>query len=128
MSLDNWISSGIGVDGDSGSWLFDYDDDSVYGMVWGRDQPWSNPISLFSPIEDMLTDIKELMGAEMICLPEYSSSATAIGKGKAKLEAQEGHATPSDILQSAPIKIDAKTREVVYEGSYTGGQSSKEES
>lgn len=122
MSLDSWISSGIGVDGDSGSWLFDFYDDRVYGMVWGRDQPWSNPISLFSPIEDMLTDIKEFMGAEIICLPEYSSSATAIGKGKAKI------ATGDDLPQSAPIKIEAKfpAQEVMYEGSYTGGNSKEE--
>jgi hypothetical protein len=69
MTLKEWIEGGIGVDGDSGAWIIDRNFGYLYGMVWGRDRPTTNPICLFSPIEDIVADIKERTGAEIVCLP-----------------------------------------------------------
>jgi hypothetical protein len=74
LSLLEWIEGGIGVDGDSGAWIIDGHNDALYGMVWGRDQPATNPICLFSSIEDIVEDIKERTGAESAYLPRSRSS------------------------------------------------------
>jgi hypothetical protein len=68
-SLSDWISGGIGVDGDSGAWVTDRTSNALYGIVWGRDRVTSNPITLFSPILDVIADIKEVAGTQAVCLP-----------------------------------------------------------
>jgi len=68
-SLQDWIEGGIGVDGDSGAWIIDQDTNALYGMAWARDRIETEPICLFSPIEDIVADIKEITGAEVVCLP-----------------------------------------------------------
>ncbi|KAH9219508.1 hypothetical protein DL95DRAFT_483673 [Leptodontidium sp. 2 PMI_412] len=68
-SINSWILGGIGVDGDSGSWIINQENGSLYGMVWGRHGPLANPICLFTPMEHIIADIKERAEAENVCLP-----------------------------------------------------------
>lgn len=83
-SLNDWITGGIGVDGDSGSWIIDRDSGALYGMVWGRDQVRKNPICLFSPIIDIVADIKERTGALNVCLLGEEAIASPLGRPKRK--------------------------------------------
>jgi len=84
-SMKDWIEGGIGVDGDSGAWLIDRETGAVYGMVWGRDRPTTRPICLFSPIRDIVEDIRSMTGALNICLPANELQPSD-RKGKAKQE------------------------------------------
>lgn len=68
-TLKHWVEGGIGVQGDSGSWIIDQESGALYGMVWGRHREKTDPICLFSPILDVIADIKERTGAKTICLP-----------------------------------------------------------
>jgi hypothetical protein len=83
-SLNEWISGGVGVDGDSGSWIIDQDSGALYGMVWGRDRIKTNPICLFSPIVDIAADIKEKTGAKTVCLPGQEAIVPVPRKDKGK--------------------------------------------
>ncbi|KAG0652958.1 hypothetical protein D0Z07_0381 [Hyphodiscus hymeniophilus] len=82
ISLQEWISGGIGVDGDSGSWIIDRDTDALYGMAWGRDR-FTNPVCLFAPIVDIVADIKEKSGATKVCFPGEEVSTPLPSKAKA---------------------------------------------
>jgi hypothetical protein len=83
-TLSDWISGGIGVDGDSGSWLIDRDSGALYWAVWGRDRIKTNPICLFSPITDVVADIKERNGAVTVVLPSDEPIAPLASKARRK--------------------------------------------
>jgi hypothetical protein len=85
-SWKDWIEGGVGVDGDSGSWIIDQDTNALYGMVWGRDRIKTQPICLFSPILEIIEDIKERMGAKVVCLPGQLQSTEVPNKGKGREE------------------------------------------
>lgn len=74
VPLREWKVGGIGVDGDSGAWVVDASSKALYGMVWGRDRVRSNPICLFSPVLDVVADIKERMSAMSVVLPGSDGS------------------------------------------------------
>jgi hypothetical protein len=95
-SMKEWIEGGIGVDGDSGAWIIDQKNGAIYGMVWGRHRAATRPICLFSPIRDIIEDIKEKMKVSTICLPQSVSQSTSTVKGKQKEEfpAQTPSITP----------------------------------
>ena len=81
---NDWITGGIGVDGDSGSWIIDRDSSALYGMVWGRDRVKTNPICLFSPMVDIVADIKERTGELNVCLLGEEAIAPLPSKAKRK--------------------------------------------
>jgi hypothetical protein len=85
-SMKEWIEGGIGVDGDSGAWIIDQNTAAIYGMAWGRHRVTTRPICLFSPIKDIIEDIKEKMKVSTVSLPESSpqSLSTVTGKQKEK--------------------------------------------
>lgn len=93
-SLNEWISGGIGVDGDSGSWIIDRDAGALYGMVWGRDRLRTNPICLFTPIVDIVEDIKERTNAIKVCLPVEEKIAPL----PLKPERNESFSTPTSFV------------------------------
>jgi len=64
-----WVESGIGVDGDSGAWIIDYNTNRLYGMLWGRHGEGAETLTYFTPIVEIIADIKEKMGDVEICLP-----------------------------------------------------------
>ncbi len=72
----DWMEGGIGVDGDSGSWIFG-SDGGIFGMVWGRDRPQTNPITLLTPIEEIKEDIVQRLGAKVIRLPGQKGGPSA---------------------------------------------------
>lgn len=95
FTLQEWIEGGIGVDGDSGSWIIGAGS-VIYGMVWARDRPNTNPITLFTPIEEIIADIKRKAGARHISLPIEAESNLPREKGEQKgdvsnLKHNEGH-------------------------------------
>ena len=79
--LKDWIEGGIGVDGDSGAWIIDTHTGALYGMAWARDGI-SEPICLFSPIHEIVADIKERTGAKTVCLPGHGETPLALDKGE----------------------------------------------
>ncbi|KAG0652871.1 hypothetical protein D0Z07_0396 [Hyphodiscus hymeniophilus] len=56
--LDEWIEGGIGVAGDSGALIVDEETNGVYGMLWGRTGGDSTTQTIFTPMKDLLRDIK----------------------------------------------------------------------
>ncbi|KAL3418507.1 zinc finger protein 585a [Phlyctema vagabunda] len=74
-SVEEWVRGGIGVSGDSGSWILDKSTNAVYGMVWGRDGSGENTKTLFTPIEEIIADIKE-RGVTTVSLPGQSIATT----------------------------------------------------
>jgi hypothetical protein len=85
-SMKEWIEGGIGVDGDSGAWIIDQNTSAIYGMAWGRHRVTTRPICLFSPIKDIIEDIKEKMKVSTVFLPESSPQSISTVKGKQKEE------------------------------------------
>jgi len=71
-SLAEWSEGGMGVDGDSGSWIVREDNNDVMGMLWGRIQndDVADPITLFTPIQDVFDDIIDTIGPKSLCLPQ----------------------------------------------------------
>ncbi|KAL2070495.1 hypothetical protein VTL71DRAFT_13521 [Oculimacula yallundae] len=111
-SLKDWVIGGIGVDGDSGSWVIDRKNQRVYGMVWGRHGPLADPITLFTPINHIIADIRERTGVKDICLPSHSQENMLSKKGKGKevilptvLSVQSD--SQSDYDEKAPISAVA---------------------
>lgn len=64
-SLDEWIKGGIGVEGDSGALIVDEEDDGIYGMLWGRTGDGPATMTIFTPMREILRDIRERTGADM---------------------------------------------------------------
>ena len=83
-SMKDWIEGGIGVDGDSGAWIIGRNNGAVYGMVLGRHRASTRPICLFSPIKDIVEDIKEKLEVLSVCLPQSGDYSSMRGKGKQK--------------------------------------------
>ena len=69
-----WITSGIGVSGDSGAWILDRLTNNVIGQLWGRDCKKTNLgssrsiITYFTPMQDIFEDIKDFTGAAEISI------------------------------------------------------------
>lgn len=78
---ENWISSGIGVDGDSGSWILEKETSNVIGLVWGRNHKEGENndeiFTYFTPILDIFEDIREITGASTISIYKPKSNCLA---------------------------------------------------
>ncbi|KAI8962805.1 hypothetical protein F5Y11DRAFT_177963 [Daldinia sp. FL1419] len=73
-----WISSGIGVEGDSGAGIIDSETNAMIGQLWGRNKYYGpGPRhTFFTPIYDILDDIRERCGEERRPqLPSYRDEA-----------------------------------------------------
>jgi hypothetical protein len=62
--INEWIQGSMGVDGDSGALIIDYVTSDLYGMLWGRIGDGPATVTLFTPIYDILSDIKEQTKSE----------------------------------------------------------------
>jgi hypothetical protein len=78
QSVRKWVTSGIGVPGDSGAWLMRRSDNAVIGLIWARNHNHGSPfeverirLTYITPIVDVLADIRERV-AEQVTLPAYS--------------------------------------------------------
>ena len=65
-TVNDWIEGGIGVDGDSGALIVDAATEAVYGMLWGRHGDGATTVTLFTPMNEILADIKEMTGASTV--------------------------------------------------------------
>lgn len=71
-SLADWSEGGMGVDGDSGSWIVREDNNALMGMLWGRlqNEDVADPIALFTPIQDIFADIIDTIRPTSLDLPQ----------------------------------------------------------
>jgi hypothetical protein len=88
QTLKEWVTGGIGVRGDSGSWLMRYEDNAVIGLVWARNYDHGSPVervrlTYVTPFVDILNDIKEKSGLD-VTLPTYSASELRYDPGQAR--------------------------------------------
>jgi hypothetical protein len=116
-SWEDWIEGGIGVDGDSGSWIINEDTNALYGMVWGRDRPKTQPICLFSPMLDIIEDIKDRTGAKNVCLPGQLQSTEIPNKGKGR-EEQMVSTSPIHTTRSNARYVMVSEQPVYADGIY----------
>ncbi|KAK4125246.1 hypothetical protein N657DRAFT_360689 [Parathielavia appendiculata] len=85
QTLKQWVTSGIGVAGDSGAWLIRRSDNALMGLVWGRNHDCGDPLervrlTYFTPIVDILADIREEYAEDQdVSLPVYSQGDLARG-------------------------------------------------
>lgn len=78
-------------------------------MAWGRDRPYTDPICLFSPIEDIIADIKDRTGAKSVCLlgEEGIDVERAIGRDEtASLTALISAQSPAEGSATRSIEIE----------------------
>jgi hypothetical protein len=77
QTLKQWVTSGIGVPGDSGAWLIRRSDNAVVGLIWGRNYNSGDPaerirLTYFTPIVDILADVEQkYAGEQEVALPVY---------------------------------------------------------
>ncbi|KAK3940545.1 hypothetical protein QBC46DRAFT_260698 [Diplogelasinospora grovesii] len=83
QTLKQWVTSGIGVPGDSGAWLIRRRDNALMGLVWARNHDCGSPLervrlTYFTPIVDILADARERHTEEEVSLPHYSASEISL--------------------------------------------------
>lgn len=77
QTVKQWVTSGIGVPGDSGAWLIQRSNDAVVGLIWGRNHDSGNPFervrfAYFTPIVDILADVEQNHAdGQEVSLPVY---------------------------------------------------------
>ena len=114
----DWIEGGMGVDGDSGSWIIDEHTKALYGMVWGRDRPRTQSLCLFSPMLDIISDIKQRTGATTVCLPGQFETAEVSDKGKRIDEGKAWTAWPRYATRSQSEGIMVSEQPAYADGIY----------
>ncbi|KAI1386008.1 uncharacterized protein F4822DRAFT_438396 [Hypoxylon trugodes] len=75
---NEWIRSGIGVEGDSGAAIVDCESNAIIGQLWGRNKYYGpGPRhTFFTPIFDIFDDIQERCGQEQRArLPQFRDEA-----------------------------------------------------
>lgn len=82
QTLKQWVTSGMGVPGDSGAWLMRRSDNAVIGMIWARNHT-CGPLDLvrlahFTPMVDVFADVQERKAYRAeVSLPAYSAAELA---------------------------------------------------
>ncbi|KAK0671234.1 hypothetical protein QBC41DRAFT_60705 [Cercophora samala] len=111
QTLKQWVTSGIGVPGDSGAWLMRRSDNAVIGLIWGRNHDYGNPLervrlTYFTPMVDILQDVRDNYAVEEeVSLPSYSATDLARGldsqRSAVHLDASRDpwNALASDVIQ-----------------------------
>ncbi|KAK3901168.1 hypothetical protein C8A05DRAFT_16608 [Staphylotrichum tortipilum] len=66
QTVRQWVTSGMGVLGDSGAWLMRRSDNGVMGLIWARNHNQGDPreqervrLTYFTPMVDILAEIRE---------------------------------------------------------------------
>ncbi|KAK4181401.1 hypothetical protein QBC36DRAFT_366921 [Triangularia setosa] len=115
QTLKQWVTSGIGVPGDSGAWLMRRSDNAVIGLIWGRNHDYGDPLervrlTYFTPMVDIFKDVS---------LPSYSATELA--------RASESHCSavhldvsrdPWNALASSAIQQHRHTQENIIRGRF----------
>ncbi len=97
---DDWVTGGMGVTGDSGSFVVEMESgtNAFYGMIWARYPPFGSGerIAHFTPFMDIAADIRErLPTVKDISLPLFSNFSSVINCN----DASAGAPSP---MQDAP--------------------------
>ncbi|KAG4444406.1 hypothetical protein IFR05_000171 [Cadophora sp. M221] len=101
--LQNWVTTGIGVSGDSGAWIVEHGTDSLVGQLWGRDFHERSSgddgeiITYFTPILDIFDDIREFTGAAEISISMKEESDPGDDKDRNRM------VSSSQILPFQPL-------------------------
>ena len=79
QTMKQWVTSGMGVPGDSGAWLMRRSDNAVIGMIWARNHncgPLERVrLAYFTPMVDVFADIREKKAFRVeVSLPVYSAT------------------------------------------------------
>jgi hypothetical protein len=82
-SIREWNEGGMGVDGDSGSWIVREHSNELMGMLWGRyqDDDIEDPITFFTPIHDVFDDIIDAWAQANRIAQEQNPSTSALRAG-----------------------------------------------
>jgi hypothetical protein len=96
--LQDWIEGGIGVDGDSGGLVIDEEDNAVYGMLWGRSGDGPATVTIFTPLMEILRDIRDRVG----------DHASFLGGQQMP---NSGDIDPPDLVESVPITVRISEKE-----------------
>jgi len=59
----------MGVDGDSGAWIFESESWMPIGMIWGRQGAGAKTVTYFTPMSEIVADIKRKMGDDEVIIP-----------------------------------------------------------
>jgi hypothetical protein len=65
-AIKDWIEGGIGVDGDSGGLIVDEESNAVYGMLWGRTGEGPATVTIFTPMDELMRDIRDEAKAQNV--------------------------------------------------------------
>jgi hypothetical protein len=79
QTVKQWVTSGMGVPGDSGAWLMRRSDNAVVGMIWARNCNYGPlervRLAYFTPMVDVFADIREKKALRVeVSLPVYSAT------------------------------------------------------
>ncbi|KAK3335452.1 hypothetical protein B0T19DRAFT_447108 [Cercophora scortea] len=108
QTLKQWVTSGIGVPGDSGAWLIRRTDNALMGLIWGRNHDRGQPaervrLTYFTPIIDILDDVRQNhTEGEDVSLPVYVAPKRP---SRSKAEENARGATVRVDLSSEPWSV-----------------------
>ncbi|KAK3363315.1 hypothetical protein B0T25DRAFT_513360 [Lasiosphaeria hispida] len=117
QSLRQWVTSGIGVSGDSGAWLMRRSDNTAMGLIWGRNHDRGHPmgrarLTYFTPIVDILADVQQNHAeGEHVSLPICSIETLPWNtEAHSQLVAGQGHLSqgPWNVIDSESIRRHRK--------------------
>jgi hypothetical protein len=125
--VKRWVTSGIGVPGDSGAWLMRRSDNAVIGLIWARNHNHGTPVerirlTYITPIVDILADIKERVVDE-VTLPTYSGTEVRYDPHAADVHGVLGvghSAEPWNHLSMQDLRERRKDEESVIESAVFG--------
>ncbi|KAK4460959.1 hypothetical protein QBC42DRAFT_179653 [Cladorrhinum samala] len=119
QTLKQWVTSGIGVPGDSGAWLIRLSDNALLGLIWGRNHDYGHPrepsrvrLTYFTPIIDIIEDIS---------LPLYTAD-DLIRRNEAAQEPVRDDMSrdPWTVLSSEPIQQRGESQRILIDRLFSG--------
>lgn len=122
--VKRWVTSGIGVPGDSGAWLMRRSDNAVLGLIWARNHNHGTPVerirlTYITPIVDIIADIKERVAGE-VALPTYSETEVHYDPNKSELRGALGLGHSSEPWSHLSMQ-DLRTRRMEEESVIESG-------
>ncbi|KAH8907978.1 hypothetical protein BR93DRAFT_927009 [Coniochaeta sp. PMI_546] len=129
--VKRWVTSGIGVPGDSGAWLMRRSDNAVIGLIWARNHNHGTPVerirlTYITPIVDILADIRERVPDE-VALPTYSEAEICYDPDAREVQGALGcghSAEPWSLLSMQGLRTRRKEEESVIESGIFDGDAS----
>lgn len=130
QTLKQWVTSGIGVPGDSGAWLIRRSDNALLGLIWGRNHDYGDPLeparvrlTYFTPIIDIIEDVRENHASgEEISLPLYTANdLTRANEAAQEPVGDDMSQDPWSILSSDAIQQLGQSQRILIDRYFSGG-------